>query len=67
MTDTDTVDHFTLPGAKALADRITSYWRTRGYQGVKVETYAITDGESLCYGIRSNIRNGYPPRAKVKK
>lgn len=63
MTETK-VDHFTLPGAQALADRITSYWRTRGYYGVKVVTYSITDGESLCYGIRSNIRNGYPPRAK---
>ena len=67
MTDAVTDDHFTAPGAKALADRITSYWRSRGYYGVKVWTFRITDGESLCYGIRSNIRNGFPPRFKNER
>ena len=55
-------DHYTKPGATRLAERLESYWRTRGYRGVKVSIYPIPNMASRFWGIRSNIRNGIPPR-----
>jgi hypothetical protein len=65
-------DTLTKYGAEILVEQIVSYWRSRGYHGIDVRAYKFIDRndkgqESLCYGIRSNIRpNGYPPRHRRK-
>lgn len=56
------VDHYTKPGAEALAQRIESFWKTRGFEFVQVTPYRITGLDAVFWGIRSNIQNGYPPR-----
>jgi hypothetical protein len=53
-------DYLCSAGARILMARILDYWRARGYYGIAVERYHISDGT---YGIRSNIGpKGYPPR-----
>lgn len=51
-------DHYTYPGARALADRIVEFWRARGFLGVSVEPFKIPGFDM--YGIRSNLSGGLP-------
>lgn len=55
-------DHYTKPGAERLAERIVSYWHSRGFRDVTATVYKIMASTGLCYGIRSNLVNGLPPR-----
>ncbi len=54
-------DYYTKRGAQILADRIVSYWRSLGYQGVEARIWNITGLDAPHWGVRSNIRNGFPP------
>lgn len=52
---------FSLSGATELAERVQACWR--GYTvGVRVEPIIKMDGSIDGYCVRSNLRNGLPPR-----
>lgn len=57
-------DHCTADGARALAERIRSYWKERGhYVEVGVETGVDRYGNYMpC--VRSNLLNGLPREVK---
>jgi len=49
-------------GAYRLADMIMSYWRSRGYRGIKVWVVTESSRHGDIHCIRSNIGPGGPPR-----
>jgi len=54
------VDYFSQHGAGVLANRIETFWKSRGFPHTRVERYQIGDD---VFGVRSNIGpNGMPPR-----
>lgn len=62
-------DHLSAHGARCLAASITSYWKSKGYSGIKVSVSPINQAEldypqiQETYIIRSNIGpTGYPPQ-----
>lgn len=65
MTDWSTSD-----GATNLARKIGAYWKARGYDHVSVDVAVVTNGKrdsrKPVYGVKSNIKNGWPPRYSYK-
>lgn len=66
----DLLDHCSLIGARRLADRITAYWRGRGFNSIKtwVEHTGLPVVPSVWsfqaphYTVKSNIQaDGFPP------
>jgi len=58
-------DSLTPYGANALCRQIETYWRERGFFGIRAVSYVLPGTDNIC-GVRSNIGgNGYPPRRKV--
>ncbi len=55
---------FSAEGARELAERITAYWKSRGYDGVKawVELAKPEDGNGYVYTVQTNLVGGLPPR-----
>lgn len=54
-------DAMSLSGATELAERIQAHWH--GYPvGVRVEPFVTAKGAIAGYCVRSNLRNGLPPR-----
>ena len=64
MATKRTVNSFTADGARELADRIATYWKARGYDGVKawVELAKPEDGDGHLFSVRTNLVGGLPPR-----
>lgn len=61
MTVTDFPNHCTETGATALAQRIASYWLSRG-EIVQVRVEPTNKGD--VWAVRSNMINGMPRPAK---
>ena len=60
------VDYCSRDGARLLADQIESFWKDRGYWGIKAEVYQIPRGNyRYCYGVKSNLHMGYPPKGGI--
>lgn len=61
-------DHLSAHGANCLAASITSYWRAKGYSGIKAWSGPLKtdEGDAIPFMethiVRSNMVNGYPPR-----
>jgi hypothetical protein len=49
--------------ASALAARIVDYWSRLGYRGINAWVELTPVNGYRSYAIRSNIRNGLPPKA----
>lgn len=57
-------DLYSKTGAGVLAKSIEEFWKAKGYHGIVVERFEIP-GTRSCYGVRSNMINGIPPRSVV--
>ena len=64
MASRRAVNSFTADGARELAERITAYWKGRGYDGVKawVELAKPEEGNGYLYTVQTNLVGGLPPR-----
>lgn len=58
-------EYSTRSGAHELARKIYTYWAQKGRPDINVEVFlAIEATESRhyhLYGVKSNLKNGYPP------
>lgn len=59
-------DHSHFVGAQELARRIEAYWRGKGFNGIVASAAQVSPAKTAngvpVYGVRSNIKNGYPPK-----
>ncbi len=60
-------NYFAKDGARALQQRIKDYWQERGYdiQVDVVPSEYDAKVRSVRYDVRSQLRNGMPPRRKA--
>ncbi len=61
------MNNLSRPGALALAERISNYWRARGYRFITTAVMPLVDteggyGQAHLYVVRSNMSDGLPPR-----
>lgn len=53
-------------GAQNLARRLRVYWQERGYGDVSTEVGVAlgnpADKSGMVYSVRTNMKNGYPPK-----
>ena len=60
-------DSLSQGGAERLAERIETYWRLRGYFGIKTTLDVFPLGDKFGYAVRSNIGpKGFPPKLPEK-
>ena len=54
----------TQKGAELLCHKIVTYWRERGFKGIRAHIALVGkfENDTSAWGVRSNIINGFPSK-----